>query len=167
MVLPWLKLVLHICLDIIPIQANVKITPWFNVLVPIFHTDIQDWVYYSTTIFIPSSALDTRAIPLKIKEAFNVLTKIYFVSGLTYSCQRTLNHLCLRWWHFVIKSIQFQCSKFSKVAKMIYNSILNACSVVLVLNLAKQSLIFDHKLCANVTKINHIFYNGCMALTWF
>ncbi len=49
--------------------------------------------------------------------------------------------------HFVIKSVRFQNSKFSEVAKMIYNYITDACSIILAPNLAIQSLEFDHSPC--------------------
>ncbi len=66
---------------------------------------------------------------------------------------------------FVIKNVRFHCSQFSKVAKMIYNSISDACMIIFVSNLAIQSLEFGQKLHANFTKTSHIFHNGCMALT--
>ncbi len=50
--------------------------------------------------------------------------------------------LCFRQCHFVIKPVQFQCSKFSKVANMIYNSTSDAYSVVFAPNLVEQSLKF-------------------------
>ncbi len=67
-----------------------------------------------------------------------------FLNVCTDHCQRTLNWLRFRWCHFVIKSVPFQHLKFSKVAKMIYNSISDVCSVIFVPNLAIQSLEFDH-----------------------
>ncbi len=68
---------------------------------------------------------------------------ILFKIAMRNPCQRTLNQLLLRQCHSVIKSVWFQHSKFSKVAKMIYNSISDACSVVSVPKLAIESLEFD------------------------
>ncbi len=51
---------------------------------------------------------------------------------------------------------------------MIYNSILDVCSIIFVPNLAFHSLEFDQNLCccyANFTKTSHIFHIVCMALT--
>ncbi len=53
------------------------------------------------------------------------------------------NRFCLRQCYFVLKSVWFQHSKFSKVAKMIYNSISDVCLVVFVPNLALDSIEFD------------------------
>ncbi len=44
--------------------------------------------------------------------------------------------------HFVIKSVRFQHSKFSKVTKIIYNSISDACLVIFAPNLAIESIEF-------------------------
>ncbi len=71
------------------------------------------------------------------------MKNIYFVCRKTYHCQRTLNQLWLRW-HFVIKSVWFQHSKFSKVAKMIYNSISDVCPVVFAPSLDIHSLHYNH-----------------------
>ncbi len=73
----------------------------------------------------------------------NVLKSIYFVLRKTYHYQRTLNWLCLRWCNFVIKTVWFQLSKFSKVVKIIYNSISDACLVIFAPYLAVESLEFD------------------------
>ncbi len=64
-----------------------------------------------------SFLLAPRAIMLK---RYLMCWRTYFVWGNTYNCWRTLNRLRLRRWYFVIKSVRFQRSKFSKVAKMIY-----------------------------------------------
>ncbi len=93
---------------------------------------------YTSTVSLPSSTPSTSTI--LPKEALNVWKKIYFVWGKNYHCQRTLNRLLLRRWHFVF---WFKHSKFSKVAKMIYNSTSDACSFILAPNLAIQSLKFD------------------------
>ncbi len=49
----------------------------------------------------------------------------------------------LRQCHFMFKSVWFQHSKISNVAKIIYNSISDVCLVVFVYNLAVKSLEFD------------------------
>ncbi len=53
-------------------------------------------------------------------------------------------------WHNGL--LWFHCSSFSKVAKIIYNSILDVCSIVVVHNLTVQWLKVDQKLCGNFTK---------------
>ncbi len=73
-------------------------------------------------------------------------------------------------WNFMIKSVWLQHSNLSKLDKMIYNSISDACPIIFVPNLAIQSLEFDWNVSSNFTvKASHIFDNSCMALTllWF
>ncbi len=43
------------------------------------------------------------------------------------------------------------------MAKMTYNSILDVCLIILVQNLAVQTLEFDKKLCTNFTQTSHKF----------
>ncbi len=86
----------------------------------------------------------------------------------TYDCQRTLNRLHLKWWHFLIKSVWFQHSKFSKVAKVTYNSASDVCLVIFVHNLPVQPLEFDQN---SVQTWQNNFTSSTMAdiliLLWF
>ncbi len=54
--------------------------------------------------------------------------------------------------YFVIKTVQFQHSNFFKVDKIIYNSISDTCSIVIVHKLHMIWFVFEQKLCSNSTK---------------
>ncbi len=90
------------------------------------------------------------------------MKNIYFVSGKTYHCQRTLNWLHFRWCHFMIKCVWFQHSKFSQVAKMIYNSISDACSVFVPICLYNHS-----NLTKNPCKYDIITSHIPLSSLWF
>ncbi len=70
----------------------------------------------------------------------NVLKNIYFVWRKTYYCRRIWT--CFAWDNDILwlKSVWLQCSKVSKIAKMIFNSISDSCLVVFASNMAIQSL---------------------------
>ncbi len=125
----------------------------------LFYCHLLSHLSQPTSVFFVTSTPSTCS-----KEVLNVLTNIYLAIGETYHC-RTLNWFCLTRWNFMIKNVQFQCSNISKVAKMIYNSILDYHLIVFAPNLAVQSLAFGQRLRANFTNTSDIFHNGCMALT--
>ncbi len=87
------------------------------------------------------------------KKVLIVFKNICLALRIAYHCQRTLKWLHLTWWQFMIKSIRFQYSNISKVAKMIYYSISDVCLIIFAPNLTVQSLVYDQNLCANFTKI--------------
>ncbi len=123
---------------------------------------VMHCLYYYILHSFLSSARSASAIARK---RCLMCLRIVFVYGKIYHCRWTFNQLCLRQWHFMIKSIWFQHSKLSKVAKMIYNSISDACLIVWP-NLAIQSLEFDQNA---VQTWQNNFTSSTMALTllWF
>ncbi len=55
-------------------------------------------------------------------------------------------------WYFVIETLLFQHSNFSKVDKMIYNSISDTCLIVFAPKLTIKWSVFEPKHCSNSTK---------------
>ncbi len=119
----------------------------------------QNWSFFNTRYTYPS------LVVAPMRHLLMCLKNISLAQGKTYHCQLHLTR-----WNFVIKhvkSVRFQQSKLSKVAKMKYNSISDVCSIIWICIQFGHTItrIWPKSPCKlHKSLFCHIFHNGCMAL---